>query len=85
MEAEKYHANLVKKVRALDTARLRPKREVIVSLSSSRRHLADRTKIVDAIFRRGKRHSNYGNDVKKMIRGIVSLIREKYDSSVAIS
>jgi len=25
-------------------------------------------KIVDAIFRRGKRHSNYGRDVEKMIR-----------------
>ena len=47
-------------------------------------HLIWEGKIVDAIFRRGKRHSNYGNDVKKMIRGIVSLIREKYDSSVAI-
>ena len=41
-------------------------------------------KIVDAIFRRGKRHSNYGNDVKKMIRDAVNLIREKYDASVAI-
>src|SRR6266566_7087258 len=41
-------------------------------------------KIVDAIFRRGKRHSNYGHDVEKMIRGIVSLIRTRYDDSVAI-
>jgi len=41
-------------------------------------------KIVDAIFRRGKRHSNYGHDVEKMIRGIVSLIRTRYDASVAI-
>ena len=41
-------------------------------------------KIVDAIFRRGKRHSNYGNDVAKMIRGIVSLIRSRYDASVSI-
>jgi hypothetical protein len=47
-------------------------------------HLIWEGKIVDAVFRRGKRHSNYGNDVKKMIRGIVSLIREKYDPSVAI-
>ena len=31
-------------------------------------HLIWEGKIVDAIFRRGKRHSNYGNDVKKMIR-----------------
>jgi hypothetical protein len=41
-------------------------------------------KIVDAMFRRGKRHSNYGNDVAKMIRGIVTLIRTRYDASVAI-
>jgi hypothetical protein len=34
-------------------------------------------KIVDAIFRRGKRHSNYGRDVEKMIRGIVSLMRTR--------
>ncbi len=47
-------------------------------------HLIWEGKIVDAIFRRGKRHSNYGNDVKKMIREAVSLIREKYDASVAI-
>jgi Transposase DDE domain group 1 len=47
-------------------------------------HLIWEGKIVDAIFRRGKRHSNYGNDVKKMIREVVSLIREKYDASVAI-
>src|SRR3989442_125313 len=32
-------------------------------------------KIVDAIFRRGKRHSNYGNDRAKMIRRIVTLVR----------
>ena len=41
-------------------------------------------KIVDAIFRRGKRHSNYGHDVEKMIRGIVSLIRTRYEASVPI-
>src|SRR2546426_2781499 len=41
-------------------------------------------KIVDAIFRRGKRHSNYGNDVGKMIRGIVRLIRARYSASVDI-
>jgi hypothetical protein len=41
-------------------------------------------KIIDAIFRRGKRHSNYGNDVEKMIRGIVKLIRTRYDASVLI-
>lgn len=47
-------------------------------------HLIWEGKIVDAIFRRGKRHSNYGNHVKKMIREAVSLIREKYDANVAI-
>jgi len=41
-------------------------------------------KIVDAIFRRGKRHSNYGNDVAKMIRGIVSRIRSRYDARAVI-
>jgi hypothetical protein len=41
-------------------------------------------KIVDAIFRRGKRHSNYGHDVEKMIRGMVTLIRTRYDASVSI-
>ena len=43
-------------------------------------HLIWEGKIVDAIFRRGKRHSNYGNDVEKMIRGIVTLIRTRYDA-----
>jgi len=47
-------------------------------------HLIWEGKIVDAIFRRGKRHSNYGHDVEKMIRGIVSLIRTRYDASVSI-
>jgi len=41
-------------------------------------------KIVDAIFRRGKRHSNYGNEVEKMIRGIVTLIRSRYSAGVDI-
>jgi len=47
-------------------------------------HLIWEGKIVDAIFRRGKRHSNYGRDVEKMIRGMVSLIRTRYDASVSI-
>jgi hypothetical protein len=47
-------------------------------------HLIWEGKIVDAIFRRGKRHSNYGRDVEKMIRGIVTLIRTRYDASVTI-
>lgn len=41
-------------------------------------------KIVDAIFRRGKRHSNYGQDVSKMIQAIVKLIRSRYDATVPI-
>jgi hypothetical protein len=40
-------------------------------------HLIWEGKIVDAIFRRGKRHSNYG-------RGIVRLIRTRYDASAVI-
>ena len=47
-------------------------------------HLIWEGKIVDAIFRRGKRHSNYGHDVEKMIRGIVRLIRTRYAASVSI-
>ena len=47
-------------------------------------HLIWEGKIVDAIFRRGKRHSNYGNDVGNMIRGIVRLIRARYSASVDI-
>src|SRR5229473_3208239 len=47
-------------------------------------HLIWEGKIVDAIFRRGKRHSNYGHDVEKMVRGIVKLIRTRYDASVSI-
>src|SRR5712691_5884496 len=31
-------------------------------------------KIIDAIFRRGKRHSKYGQDVEKMIRGKVTMM-----------
>src|SRR2546427_11940778 len=41
-------------------------------------------KIVDAIFRRSKRHSNYRNDVGKMIRGSGRLIRARYSASVDI-
>jgi hypothetical protein len=48
-------------------------------------HLIWEGKIIDAIFRRGKRHSNYGQDVAKMIRGIVSLIRTLYDANVTIA
>jgi hypothetical protein len=47
-------------------------------------HLIWEGKIVDAIFRRGKRHSNYGNDVEKMLRENVAMIREEYDPGVTI-
>src|SRR5437588_12628735 len=46
-------------------------------------HLIWEGKIVDAIFRRGKRHSHYGHDVEKMIWGIVSLICTRYDAPLA--
>lgn len=41
-------------------------------------------KIVDAIFRGGKRHSNYGNTVVNMVRSLVDLIRKEYSSTVTI-
>jgi len=55
-------------------------RQVILTLDT----MCMEGKIVDAIFRRGKRHSNYGNDVAKMIRGIVSRIRSRYDARAVI-
>ncbi len=41
-------------------------------------------KIVDAIFRGGKKHSNYGNTVVNMVTDIVNLIRKEYRSDVPI-
>jgi hypothetical protein len=41
-------------------------------------------KIVEGIFRRGKRHSNYGRDVSKIIEGTVKLIRGRYDATAPI-
>jgi hypothetical protein len=41
-------------------------------------------KIVDAIFRRGKKHSNHGEDVILMIREVVKLIRSEYDPEAVI-
>lgn len=41
-------------------------------------------KIVDAIFRGGKKHSNYGNTAVNMVTGLVKLIRKEYDPNVAI-
>jgi hypothetical protein len=41
-------------------------------------------KIIDAIFRGGKRHSNYGNTVVNMIRELVHVIRKEYSETVTI-
>ncbi len=35
-------------------------------------------KIVDAIFRGGKKHSNYGDTVVNIVTGLVNVIREEY-------
>jgi len=40
--------------------------------------------LIDAIFRNGKAHSNYGNHVIRMVSTIVRLIRRSYRSSVPI-
>ena len=41
-------------------------------------------KIVDAIFRGGKKHSNYGNAVVNMVTGLVKAIRKEYSETVTI-
>ncbi len=41
-------------------------------------------KIVDAIFRGGKKHSNYGNTAVNIVTDIVKLIRKEYDPNVTI-
>ncbi|OHB70147.1 MAG: hypothetical protein A2W23_02070 [Planctomycetes bacterium RBG_16_43_13] len=41
-------------------------------------------KIVDAIFRGGKKHSNYGNTAVNMITELVTLIRKEYSQNVTI-
>ncbi len=41
-------------------------------------------KIVDAIFRGGKKHSNYGNTAVNMVTDLVKLIRREYDPNVTI-
>lgn len=40
--------------------------------------------IIDAIFRSGDKHSNHANDVEKMVRHIVGLIRKHYREKVPI-
>jgi len=41
-------------------------------------------KIVDAVFRGGKKHSNYGNTVVNMMRVLVQVIRKEYRETVTI-
>ncbi|MCP4459198.1 MAG: IS1380 family transposase, partial [Cytophagales bacterium] len=41
-------------------------------------------KIVDAIFRGGKKHSNYGNSVVNMMGDLVRAIRKEYNETVTI-
>lgn len=40
--------------------------------------------IIDAVFRGGKKHSNHGDTVEKMIRHVVGLIRRCYDPEAPI-
>ena len=40
--------------------------------------------IVDAVFRNGKAHSNYGNHVSQMVRAFVRLVRKEYSKDVPI-
>lgn len=47
-------------------------------------HIIWGRKIVDAIFRGGKKHSNYGNTVVNMVEDFVKLIREGYSATVPI-
>jgi hypothetical protein len=41
-------------------------------------------KIVDAIFRGGKKHSNYGNTAVNIVTDLVKLIRKEYDPNVTM-
>ncbi len=41
-------------------------------------------KIIDAIFRGGKKHSNYGNSVVNMMKDLVGVIRKEYRETVTI-
>ncbi len=40
--------------------------------------------IIDAHFRRGSSHSNHGNDVKKALKRIVTLVRKNYSKDIPI-
>jgi hypothetical protein len=40
--------------------------------------------IIDAIFRSGDKHSNHGDDVEKMLRRVVEVIRKRYRQDVPI-
>jgi len=41
-------------------------------------------RVVDAIFRGGKKHSNHGNTVVNMVKELVDLIRKGYRADVPI-
>lgn len=43
-----------------------------------------KNKIVDAIFRGGKKHGNYGKTVVNMVTELVKLIRKEYSATVSI-
>jgi len=47
-------------------------------------HVIWKGKIVDAIFRGGKKHSNHGNTVVNMITALVKQIRKEYSPTVTI-
>mgnify|MGYP003536736235 FL=1 len=47
-------------------------------------HAIWKGKIVDAVFRGGKKHSNYGNTVVNMMRELVQVIRKEYRETVTI-
>ena len=38
-------------------------------------------KIVDAVFRGGRKHSNYGNTVVNMVKELVKVIRQEYSEN----
>ena len=40
--------------------------------------------VIDAVFRGGKKHSNYGDTVEKMVRHIVRKIRKKYRADIPV-
>jgi len=47
-------------------------------------HIYWKSFIIDAVFRNGSRHSNHGDDMRKIIAGLVALIREALGPDVPI-